>query len=193
MCGCFGVCVQCSQVWKKLTKNAKIVGMPVSKLIVIGATHWMSRSGRIWEFDKLQVLVKGSFSTVSVFLNFDWRMWFCVAYTGVFTWFTCACRCIYPTYDYTHCLCDSIENITHSLCTKEFQSRSVCSCSLSPLGRYCRTDTDPGQSWKVLGFKSHIFQARKVLESGLDPGKSRKCWCDVFFDDLCLDSCWFYR
>lgn len=32
-------------------------------------------------------------------------------------------RCIYPTYDYTHCLCDSIENITHSLCTKEFQAR----------------------------------------------------------------------
>lgn len=31
--------------------------------------------------------------------------------------------CIYPTYDYTHCLCDSIEDITHSLCTKEFQSR----------------------------------------------------------------------
>uniref|UniRef100_A0A0N4Z6T3 glutamine--tRNA ligase n=1 Tax=Parastrongyloides trichosuri TaxID=131310 RepID=A0A0N4Z6T3_PARTI len=31
--------------------------------------------------------------------------------------------CIYPTYDYTHCLCDSIENISHSLCTKEFQSR----------------------------------------------------------------------
>lgn len=32
-------------------------------------------------------------------------------------------RCIYPTYDYTHCLCDSIEHITHSLCTKEFQAR----------------------------------------------------------------------
>ncbi|XP_076066868.1 glutaminyl-tRNA synthetase [Oratosquilla oratoria] len=31
--------------------------------------------------------------------------------------------CIYPTYDYTHCLCDSIEHISHSLCTKEFQSR----------------------------------------------------------------------
>ncbi|KFO84929.1 Glutamine--tRNA ligase, partial [Buceros rhinoceros silvestris] len=30
--------------------------------------------------------------------------------------------CIYPTYDYTHCLCDSIEHITHSLCTKEFQA-----------------------------------------------------------------------
>lgn len=34
-----------------------------------------------------------------------------------------AYRCIYPTYDYTHCLCDSIEHITHSLCTKEFQAR----------------------------------------------------------------------
>ena len=33
--------------------------------------------------------------------------------------------CVYPTYDYTHCLCDSIENITHSLCTKEFQARLV--------------------------------------------------------------------
>lgn len=31
--------------------------------------------------------------------------------------------CIYPTYDYTHCLCDSIEDISHSLCTKEFQAR----------------------------------------------------------------------
>lgn len=31
--------------------------------------------------------------------------------------------CIYPTYDFTHCLCDSLENITHSLCTKEFQAR----------------------------------------------------------------------
>ena len=28
---------------------------------------------------------------------------------------------IYPTYDFAHCLCDSIENISHSLCTVEFQ------------------------------------------------------------------------
>ncbi|KAG5648904.1 hypothetical protein DXG03_000253 [Asterophora parasitica] len=27
---------------------------------------------------------------------------------------------IYPTYDFTHCLVDSIENISHSLCTTEF-------------------------------------------------------------------------
>ncbi|MBD3335790.1 MAG: glutamine--tRNA ligase, partial [Candidatus Eisenbacteria bacterium] len=29
--------------------------------------------------------------------------------------------CIYPMYDYTHCLSDSIEGITHSLCTLEFE------------------------------------------------------------------------
>ncbi|KAI4182809.1 MAG: hypothetical protein LQ348_004795, partial [Seirophora lacunosa] len=27
---------------------------------------------------------------------------------------------IYPTYDFTHCLCDSFEDISHSLCTTEF-------------------------------------------------------------------------
>lgn len=31
--------------------------------------------------------------------------------------------CIYPSYDYTHCLVDALENITHSLCTLEFESR----------------------------------------------------------------------
>ncbi len=29
--------------------------------------------------------------------------------------------CIYPMYDYTHCLSDAIEGITHSLCTLEFE------------------------------------------------------------------------
>ena len=29
--------------------------------------------------------------------------------------------CIYPMYDFTHCISDAIENITHSLCTLEFQ------------------------------------------------------------------------
>ncbi|OMJ17417.1 putative glutamine-tRNA ligase [Smittium culicis] len=54
------------------------------------------------------------------------QMWDLVAYRIIFAshhrtgnkW------CIYPTYDFAHCLCDSIENITHSLCTTEFiQSR----------------------------------------------------------------------
>lgn len=29
--------------------------------------------------------------------------------------------CIYPMYDYTHCISDAIENITHSICTLEFE------------------------------------------------------------------------
>jgi glutaminyl-tRNA synthetase len=30
--------------------------------------------------------------------------------------------CIYPMYDYAHCLSDSIEGITHSICTLEFEN-----------------------------------------------------------------------
>jgi glutaminyl-tRNA synthetase len=29
--------------------------------------------------------------------------------------------CLYPMYDYTHCLSDSLEDITHSICTLEFE------------------------------------------------------------------------
>ncbi|MDD2694586.1 MAG: glutamine--tRNA ligase/YqeY domain fusion protein [Anaerolineales bacterium] len=29
--------------------------------------------------------------------------------------------CIYPMYDYTHCISDSLEGITHSICTLEFE------------------------------------------------------------------------
>ena len=32
--------------------------------------------------------------------------------------------CIYPSYDYTHAIVDSLENITHSICTLEFVSRN---------------------------------------------------------------------
>jgi glutaminyl-tRNA synthetase len=33
--------------------------------------------------------------------------------------------CIYPMYDFTHCLSDSIEGITHSNCTLEFETNRV--------------------------------------------------------------------
>ena len=32
---------------------------------------------------------------------------------------------MYPTYDFAHCLCDSFEGITHSLCTTEFELSRV--------------------------------------------------------------------
>ncbi|PRW56443.1 glutamine--tRNA ligase [Chlorella sorokiniana] len=31
--------------------------------------------------------------------------------------------CVYPSYDFTHCLVDALENVTHSMCTLEFESR----------------------------------------------------------------------
>ncbi|MEJ2057356.1 MAG: glutamine--tRNA ligase [Desulfofustis sp.] len=33
--------------------------------------------------------------------------------------------CIYPMYDFTHCLSDMLEGITHSLCTLEFQDNRL--------------------------------------------------------------------
>jgi glutaminyl-tRNA synthetase len=39
--------------------------------------------------------------------------------------------CIYPSYDYTHCIVDSLEHIDYSLCTLEFEARRD-SCVASP-------------------------------------------------------------
>ena len=45
---------------------------------------------------------------------------------------------IYPTYDYAHCLSDSIEGITHSLCSLEFQDhRPLYDWILSQLDVEC--------------------------------------------------------
>nr|MBC7244200.1 glutamine--tRNA ligase/YqeY domain fusion protein [Chloroflexota bacterium] len=45
--------------------------------------------------------------------------------------------CIYPMYDFTHCLSDSIEGITHSLCTLEFENnRELYDWFLDQLGVY---------------------------------------------------------
>ena len=30
--------------------------------------------------------------------------------------------CIYPLYDFTHCISDALENVTHSICTLEFEN-----------------------------------------------------------------------
>jgi len=43
--------------------------------------------------------------------------------------------CIYPMYDFTHCLSDAIEGITHSLCTLEFENnRPLYEWVLNTLG-----------------------------------------------------------
>jgi glutaminyl-tRNA synthetase len=45
--------------------------------------------------------------------------------------------CIYPMYDFTHCISDSIERITHSICTLEFEdNRVLYDWTLDHLGVY---------------------------------------------------------
>ncbi len=45
--------------------------------------------------------------------------------------------CIYPMYDYAHCISDSIEGITHSICTLEFENnRPLYDWTLETLGAY---------------------------------------------------------
>lgn len=69
--------------------------------------------------------------------------------------------CIYPTYDYTHCLCDSIENITHSLCTKEFQSRRSSYYWLcNALDIYCPVQWEYGR----LNVDYTVVSKRKILK-----------------------------
>ncbi|XP_022658395.1 probable glutamine--tRNA ligase isoform X2 [Varroa destructor] len=69
--------------------------------------------------------------------------------------------CIYPTYDYTHCLCDSIEDITHSLCTKEFQSRRSSYYWLcNSVGVYCPVQWEYGR----LNVNYTVVSKRKIAE-----------------------------
>ncbi|CAF0724427.1 unnamed protein product [Rotaria sordida] len=69
--------------------------------------------------------------------------------------------CIYPTYDYTHCLNDSIENITHSLCTKEFQARRSSYYWLcNALDLYCPVQWEYGR----LNLQYTITSKRKITK-----------------------------
>ncbi|CAF1062016.1 unnamed protein product [Rotaria sordida] len=69
--------------------------------------------------------------------------------------------CIYPTYDYTHCLNDSIENITHSLCTKEFQSRRSSYYWLcNALDLYCPVQWEYGR----LNLEYTVVSKRKIVK-----------------------------
>lgn len=45
--------------------------------------------------------------------------------------------CIYPMYDFTHCISDSTEHVTHSICTLEFENnRELYDWTLETLGLY---------------------------------------------------------
>jgi len=69
---------------------------------------------------------------------------------------------IYPMYDFTHCLSDSIEGITHSLCTLEFENnRPLYDWVLDELGLECH----PRQiEFARLNLESTIVSKRKLLQ-----------------------------
>ena len=69
--------------------------------------------------------------------------------------------CIYPMYDFTHCLSDSMEGITHSLCTLEFDNnRELYDWILDTLGLY-----HPRQiEFARLGLTHTVLSKRKLIQ-----------------------------
>ena len=88
--------------------------------------------------------------------------------------------CIYPMYDYTHGQCDSIENITHSICTLEFDvHRPLYDWFIQTLGIY------PSHQYEFarLNLTYTLMSKRKLLElvqKGLVAG-----WDDPRMPTLC--------
>ena len=84
--------------------------------------------------------------------------------------------CIYPTYDYAHCICDSLENITHSLCTLEFGRRQVrvrvvcCTKSQDEIGT---------RNWNTVT----AFRVRACVVWPRSPrtGRTTGCWTSWAF------------
>ncbi|EKE01672.1 MAG: hypothetical protein ACD_21C00075G0001 [uncultured bacterium] len=70
--------------------------------------------------------------------------------------------CIYPMYDYAHCVSDAIENITHSICTLEFEDhRPLYDWFLDQL----QTPSHPQQiEFARLNLTYTIMSKRKLLE-----------------------------
>jgi len=68
--------------------------------------------------------------------------------------------CIYPMYDFAHCLSDSIEGITHSICTLEFDNnRRLYDWILDTLGVY-----HPQQiEFARLNLSHTVLSKRKLL------------------------------
>ncbi len=70
--------------------------------------------------------------------------------------------CIYPMYDFTHCLSDMLETITHSLCTLEFENnRALYDWVLDTLG----TPNHPRQiEFARLNINYTVTSKRKLLQ-----------------------------
>ena len=69
--------------------------------------------------------------------------------------------CIYPMYDYAHCVSDSLERITHSICTLEFEDhRPLYDWFLDELGIY-----HPRQiEFARLNLSNTVLSKRKLIQ-----------------------------
>ncbi len=70
--------------------------------------------------------------------------------------------CIYPLYDFTHCLSDAIEGITHSLCTLEFKdNREIYDWLVNAVG----FETPPKQTeFARLNLEYTVVSKRKLVQ-----------------------------
>ena len=70
--------------------------------------------------------------------------------------------CIYPMYDFTHCLSDALECVTHSICTLEFQdNRALYDWVLDQLDLPCR----PHQyEFARLNLSYTVLSKRKLIQ-----------------------------
>ncbi len=70
--------------------------------------------------------------------------------------------CVYPLYDFTHCLSDAFEGVTHSLCTLEFQdNRELYDWVLDHTDEPCR----PRQTeFARLSLEYTVMSKRKLLQ-----------------------------
>ncbi|RYV02467.1 glutamine--tRNA ligase [Shewanella sp. OPT22] len=73
--------------------------------------------------------------------------------------------CIYPMYDFTHCISDAIEDITHSLCTLEFQdNRRVYDWILDNLNDFQKPNRTHQYEFSRLNLEYTLMSKRKLNE-----------------------------
>jgi glutaminyl-tRNA synthetase len=71
--------------------------------------------------------------------------------------------CIYPMYDFAHCLGDAIEGVTHSLCTLEFQdNRRIYDWLLEHLDEFNKTDRPKQYEFSRLNLEYATTSKRKL-------------------------------
>lgn len=71
--------------------------------------------------------------------------------------------CIYPMYDFAHCISDAIEEITHSLCTLEFQdNRRLYDWVLDNLEDFDKPDRPRQYEFSRLNLEYTVMSKRKL-------------------------------